>query len=99
MLRMRPYLTRPQLNWGVGLLPSLIGTVSHRVLASIMRLSIDLTDLQKEHLEDLAARLRVAPEILAAAALRDLLARREADFETAANRVLEKNTELYRRLA
>jgi len=64
-----------------------------------MRLSIDLTELQKEHLEDLAARLRVAPESLAAAALRDLLTRREADFDAAATRVLEKNAELYRRLA
>jgi predicted transcriptional regulator len=64
-----------------------------------MRLSVDLTDTQKQHLDDLAGRLQVAPEILAAAALRDLLARRESDFEAAAARVLEKNAELYRRLA
>ena len=64
-----------------------------------MRLSVDLTEMQKQHLDDLAARLHVAPETLAAAALRDLLAQREADFEAAAARVLEKNAELYRRLA
>ena len=64
-----------------------------------MRLSVDLTEVQRQHLEELAARLNVAPEILAAAALRDLMARREADFEAAARRVLEKNAELYRRLA
>ena len=34
-----------------------------------------------------------------AAALRDLLARREAAFEAAAQHVVEKNAELYRRLA
>jgi hypothetical protein len=41
----------------------------------------------------------VSAEDLAAAALRDLLAQREADFQTAAGRVLAKNRELYRRLA
>ena len=38
-------------------------------------------------------------EALMAAALRDLLARREAAFEAAAQHVVEKNAELYRRLA
>jgi predicted transcriptional regulator len=64
-----------------------------------MRLSIDITDVQRRHLDDLAERLHVSAEALAAAALHDLLARREADFEAAATRVLEKNAELYRRLA
>ena len=64
-----------------------------------MRLSVDLTETQQQDLAALAARLRVSPEMLAAAALRDLLARREADFEAAAARVLAKNAELYRRLA
>ena len=64
-----------------------------------MRLSVELTDAQRQHLAALADRLQVSPEMLAAAALRDLLAHREADFEAAAARVLEKNAELYRRLA
>ena len=64
-----------------------------------MRLSVDLTETQQQDLAALAARLRVSPEMLAAAALRDLLARREADFEAAAIRVLAKNADLYRRLA
>jgi predicted transcriptional regulator len=64
-----------------------------------MRLSVELTESQTRHLEELAGRLQVSPETLAAAALRDLLARREADFDAAATRVLEKNAELYRRLA
>ena len=63
-----------------------------------MRLSVDLTETQQQDLAALAARLRVSPEMLAAAALRDLLARREADCEATAARVLAKNAELYRRL-
>jgi hypothetical protein len=64
-----------------------------------MRLSVDLTPTQEQQLAAIAARLNVAPEILAAAALRDLLDRREDEFEAAAAHILEKNRELYRRLA
>jgi predicted transcriptional regulator len=64
-----------------------------------MRLYLYLTDLQKQRLDEMAARLHVAPEALAAAALGDLLAQRESEFDAAATRVLEKNAELYRRLA
>ena len=64
-----------------------------------MRLSLDLTPAEERQLADLAARLNVPAATLAAAALRDLLARREADFEQAAAHVLEKNRELYQRLA
>ena len=64
-----------------------------------MRLSVELTPKQEQQLAAIAARLNVAPEVLAAAALRDLLDRREDEFEAAAVRVLEKNRELYRRLA
>jgi predicted transcriptional regulator len=64
-----------------------------------MRLSVDLTETQKKNLDDLAGRLHVPPEALAAAALRDLVAHRAADFEAVASRILEKNAELYRRLA
>lgn len=64
-----------------------------------MRLSVDLTPTQEQQLAAIAARLNVAPDVLAAAALRDLLDRREDEFEAAAALVLEKNRELYRRLA
>lgn len=64
-----------------------------------MRLSVDLTPTQEQQLAAIAARLNVAPEVLAAAALRDLLDRREDEFEAAAAHVLDKNRELYRRLA
>ena len=64
-----------------------------------MRLSVDLTPAEEAQLAALAARLNVPTEALAAAALRDLLERREADFQDAAARVLADNAELYRRLA
>jgi hypothetical protein len=42
--------------------------------------------------------LQVDPRELAKAAIRDLTAHRDDDFQRAANRVLEKNRELYCRL-
>ena len=63
------------------------------------RLSVELTPALEAQLAAVAARPNVSAEELAAAALRDLLARREADFEAAADRVLAKNREPYRRLA
>ena len=65
----------------------------------MMRLSVELTSAQEAQLAAVAARLNVRAEDLAAAALRDLLAEREADFQAAATGVLEKNREFYRRLA
>lgn len=64
-----------------------------------MKLTIDLSSVQAQRLRDEAARLGLAPEDLARAALADLLANRDDDFKTAAERVLRKNEELYRRLA
>lgn len=64
-----------------------------------MRLSLELSEAQQGQLNAIAQRLNVPADALAAAALRDLLDRREADFEAAAAHVVEKNAELYRRLA
>ena len=64
-----------------------------------MRLSVELTGALEAQLAAVAARLNVSAEALAAAALRDLLAVPEPEFQEAAARVLEKNRELYRRLA
>ena len=64
-----------------------------------MKLSIDLSPAQAERLRLEAERLGLTPEDLARAAVTDLLARAGADFEAAAERVLKKNEELYRRLA
>jgi hypothetical protein len=62
-------------------------------------MSIELSAAEADELREQATRLGVAPERLAHAAVADLLARERGDFESAARRVLEKNEELYRRLA
>ena len=64
-----------------------------------MKLSVDLTPAQERDLTAIATRLNVAPDVLAAAVLRDLLERREQDFEAGAARVLSQHHELYKRLA
>ncbi|HEY2993762.1 MAG TPA: DNA-binding protein [Methylomirabilota bacterium] len=64
-----------------------------------MKLTIDLSTAQAERLRQEAERLGLAPEILARAAIADLLAVPGEDFKRAAEHVLRKNEELYRRLA
>lgn len=64
-----------------------------------MKLSIDLSPAQADRLRLEAERLGLTPEDLARAAIADLLATTGEDFTAAANRVLKKNEELYRRLA
>lgn len=58
-----------------------------------------MTGPQEKQLSEEAKRLNVGVEELATAALQDLPAQREADFQQAAARGLEKNRELYRRFA
>jgi hypothetical protein len=64
-----------------------------------MKLSVALPTAVEEQLVQAAERLNVSPDELAAAAVRDLLSRPDDDFDRAAKRVLNKNRELYRRLA
>jgi hypothetical protein len=64
-----------------------------------MKLAFELPPAQAERLRQEAARLGVAPDDLERAALTDLLATRDPDFDAAARRVLDRNRELYRRLA
>jgi hypothetical protein len=64
-----------------------------------MRLSTDLTEAQQGQRNAIAERLNVQVDALAAVALRDLLERREAAYETAVHHVVEKNADLYRKLA
>lgn len=64
-----------------------------------MKISVEVPDAQGKQLQEVANRLKVPAEQLVSAALRDLLADAEADFENAATRVVEKNKELYKRLA
>jgi len=64
-----------------------------------MKLSVELSAAQGERLRLEAERLGLTPEDLARAAISDLLASTGDDFKAAADRVLKKNEELYRRLA
>jgi hypothetical protein len=64
-----------------------------------MKLDIELTPAQADRLRQEAERLKITPEELARAALNDLLSERDQDFKVAAERVLQKYSELYRRLA
>ncbi|HWL39957.1 MAG TPA: hypothetical protein VNO75_06945 [Gemmatimonadaceae bacterium] len=64
-----------------------------------MKLSIDLSPAQAEQLRLEAQRLGLSPEDLARAVIADLLASPGEDFNAAAERVLKKNEDLYRRLA
>jgi hypothetical protein len=64
-----------------------------------MKLSIQLTESEGTKLRDEAVRLGVEPETLARAALADLLSNEDEDFREAAEHVLRRNEELYRRLA
>jgi hypothetical protein len=64
-----------------------------------MKLSIELSPAQAERLRYEAERLGLTPEDLARAAIADLLTTTGEDFKAAADRVLKKNKELYRRLA
>lgn len=62
-------------------------------------ITVPLSDEQLEHLRSLADRAGVTPEELARTGLEEWLARPRADFAPAAEHVLRKNAELYRRLA
>jgi hypothetical protein len=64
-----------------------------------MKVSIELNEAEANRLRDEAAQLGVDPEDLARAALADLLRNEDENFREAAERVLRKNEELYRRLA
>lgn len=63
-----------------------------------MKLAIELSEEHEERLSQIATRLNVPIERLAEAAVRELLAEPEAEFERIASRVLEKNQGLYERL-
>jgi len=61
--------------------------------------TIPISEELGDRLRDAAGRIGVSPEELARAGLEDWLSRPRADFLDAARYVLEKNKELYRRLA
>jgi hypothetical protein len=67
--------------------------------STAMKLAIELPPAQADRLRAEAERLGLSPEDLARAALSDLLATPDAEFQQVAERVLAKNRELYKRLA
>lgn len=62
-------------------------------------ITIDLSDSQFQKLQDLAKVHSIAIEVLLKASLEDWLNLQKDDFDHAADYVLAKNAELYRRLA
>jgi antitoxin FitA len=62
-------------------------------------ITINISEERMRQLREVAARLGVSPEELARVGVEELLARPDEKFEEAARHVLEKNAELYRRLA
>jgi hypothetical protein len=65
----------------------------------VASITINLSDSQFQKLEDLARVHGIATEVLLKAGLEDWLNLQKGDFVNAASYVLEKNAELYRRLA
>jgi len=62
-------------------------------------ITVSISDDRMQKLRERASRYHVAPEELVRVSLDDLLARSEEDFRQAVEYVLNKNTELYQRLA
>jgi predicted transcriptional regulator len=62
-------------------------------------ISIPLSDERLKKLSDLAREAQVAPEEFLRTAVEEWLSRPKEDFARAADYVLRKNAELYRRLA
>ena len=63
-----------------------------------MKLAIELSEAQERRLAEIAGRLNVPAESLAEAAVRELVAQPDEDFDRVVSRILEKNQELYERL-
>jgi antitoxin FitA len=64
-----------------------------------MTFTIALSDEKALRLEELARKAGVSPEELLRASLEEWLSKPQEDFARAASYVLQKNRELYRRLA
>lgn len=62
-------------------------------------ITITLSDERLRELQNIAARLKVAPEDLVRISIEELLTRPTEAFQQAADYVLQKNAELYKRLA
>ena len=63
------------------------------------RITVTIPDDRLSKLQEIAARFQITPEDLVRVSIDELLARPEENFRQAAEYVLNKNSELYRRLA
>lgn len=72
--------------------------ITRRAIA-VASITLDLSDSQFQKLQELAAVHGMTAEVLLEVSLEDLLNSRKSEFVNAANYVLAKNAELYRRLA
>ena len=63
------------------------------------KLTIELTDADAQRLHAEATRLGISDEDLARAVVTDLLSNQDEAFRAAADLVLKKNVELYKRLS
>jgi hypothetical protein len=64
-----------------------------------VKVAFELTPAQAARLQQEAQRLGISTDDLAKAAVTDLLANPDDEFQSIVQRVLKKNEELYRRLA
>ncbi len=62
-------------------------------------ITINITEQQLQKLQSLAQKLGISTEELLSASLEDLLNYPKSEFNQAASYVLQKNAELYQRLA
>ncbi len=64
-----------------------------------MLINFEITANQADRLHEVADQLGIDPQSLAQAALLDLLARPQSDFQAAVEYLLKKNQKLYERLS
>jgi hypothetical protein len=69
------------------------------VEVAMVTITVTLSEDRLQKLNELAKQFRVAPEELLRVSVEELIARPQADFQKALEYVLEKNKELYKRLA
>jgi len=65
----------------------------------MVTITVTLSEDRLQKLNELAKQFRIAPEELLRVSVEELIARPQADFQKALEYVLEKNKELYKRLA
>ena len=65
----------------------------------MVTITVTLSDDRLQKLQRTRKQFRIAPEELLRVSVEELIARPQADFQKALDYVLEKNKELYKRLA